>query len=83
MVIVMVRVPQAGVGLVHAARVVAQLSSRVGIALASLHALPAARLVLVIRVVLLVLDTQPLRLLHKRALLTLTQQAAGQRAGAG
>ena len=81
MVTVVVRIPQAGVGLVHAARVVAQLGARVRVALAGLHTLPAAWLVLVIGVVLLVLDTQPLRLLHKGALLTLTQQAAGQRQG--
>ena len=83
MVTVVVRIPQASVGLVHAARVVAQLGARVRVALAGLHTLPAARLVLVIGVVLLVLDTQPLRLLHKGALLTLTQQAAGQKAGVG
>ena len=82
-VTVVVRVPQAGVGLVHAARVVAQLSTRVRVALAGHHTLPAARLVLVIGVVLLVLDAQPLRLLHEGTLLSLTQQAGGQRAGAG
>lgn len=65
MVTVVVRIPQASVGLVHAARVVAQLGARVRVALAGLHTLPAARLVLVIGVVLLVLDTQPLRLLPK------------------
>lgn len=71
-VAVVVRVTQAGISLVHgAARVGAQLGSGVGVALACLHALPAAWLVLVIWVVLLVLDPQALCLLHEGALLTL------------
>lgn len=77
MVAVVVHVPEAGVRLVHSTDwVVAQLGARVRVALASLHALPPARLVLVVWVVLLVLDSKPLCLLHEGALLTLAQQAA-------
>lgn len=58
--------------------VVAQLGSRVRIALAGLDILPAPRLVLVVGMVLLVLDPQPLSLFHKGALFVLTQQTAGK-----
>lgn len=84
MVTMVVCVAQARVSLVHdTAGVVAQFGARVRVTLACLDALPPARLVLVIGVVLLVLNPQPLRLLHKGALLTLTQQAAEPRAQSG
>lgn len=84
MVAMVVCVAEARVGLVHGtAGVVAQFGPRVRVALACLDALPPARLVLVIGVVLLVLNPQPLCLLHKGALLALAQQAAEPRAQSG
>lgn len=84
MVAVVVWFPKARVGLVHGtAGVGAQFGPGVRVALARLHALPAARLVLVIRVVFLVLDAQPLRLLHEGALLAFAQQAAAAKAQVG
>lgn len=84
MVPMVVCVAEARVSLVHStAGVVAQFGARVRVTLACLDALPPARLVLVIGVVLLVLNPQPLRLLHERALLALTQQAAEPRVQSG
>lgn len=74
MVTMVVCVAKARVSLVHStAGVVAQFGTRVRVTLARLDALPPARLVLVIGVVLLVLNPQPLCLLHEGALLALTQ----------
>lgn len=84
-VAVVVRVTEARVRLVRGAAggMGAQLGSGVRVALACFRTLPAARLVLVIRMVLLVLDPQPLRLVHEGALLALAQQAAAPRAEVG
>lgn len=51
------------------------LRGLLGLRLPVLHRLPPARLVLIIRVVFLVLHTQPLRLLHEGSLLALIQQS--------
>lgn len=53
------------------------LRGLLGLRLAVLHRLSPPRLVLVIRVVLLVLHAQPLRLLHEGPLLALIQQSGG------
>jgi len=52
----------------------ALLGSRVQFTLTRLQALPSPRLVLVIRIVFLVLDSQSLGLFHKRPLLALGEQ---------
>lgn len=72
-VAVVVCVAEDCIGFVHGTtRVVAQFRARVRVAPASLHTLPSPWLVLVIWVVFLVLDTEPLGLLHERTLLTFT-----------
>lgn len=54
------------------ARVVAELSSRVGVALPSFYAFPPPWLVFIIRVILFVLDPEPLSFFHKRTFLIFT-----------
>lgn len=69
--------PQPCVSLVElGATVVAELSSRVRVALASFDAFPPAGLVFVIRVILFVLHPEALGFLHKGTLLVLAQQTA-------
>lgn len=76
-VAVVMRITEHCISFVHGAtRVVAQLRARVRVTPASLHTLSSSRLVFVIWVVFLVLDTEPLSLLHKRTLLIFTQQPA-------
>lgn len=84
MVAVVVCVAEDCVGFVHGTtRVVAQFCARVRVTPASLHTLSSSWLVFVIWVVFLVLDTEPLSLLHEGTLLTFTQQAAENTAGQG
>lgn len=54
------------------ARMVAELSSRVGVALPSFYAFPPPWLVFIIRVILFVLDPEPLSFFHKRTFLIFT-----------
>lgn len=73
-----------GVGLLQGledgvGRDVCRLAAVLGLALAVLHRLPPPRLVLVVRVILLVLHAQPLRLLHERPLLALVEQSGREK----
>lgn len=65
---------QARVGLVQlGTRVMAQFGPRIGVALSGLDALPPAWLILIIRVIFLVLYSEPLGLFYKWTLLVFAQ----------